>query len=277
VPFEFIDKVFAVMALCPQHTFQILTKRPERMAEYFADPKARIGAIWNAMGLPAVKGKPPALSSQAMKVPGYDTCWPWSRGLNGYFTNGGTSGRSRTSGSAPRSRTRPRPTSGSRTCCGRPAAVRFLSCEPLLGPVDLFNAATTGSVGERSGARSTRRHRLDRLGHRRRRERPRCPAVSRRSGRSLVKQCQAAYGAGVPGSFVKQIPHGASVTAGRLRSIPTAYPVNSPVRFVTEDGRTFDVIGWHAAGPQPDDEGKPTGRMELVILLREVTSTERTP
>jgi protein gp37 len=32
--FEFIDRVFAVMALCPQHTFQILTKRPERMAEY---------------------------------------------------------------------------------------------------------------------------------------------------------------------------------------------------------------------------------------------------
>lgn len=25
-PFEFIDKVFAVMALCPQHTFQVLTK-----------------------------------------------------------------------------------------------------------------------------------------------------------------------------------------------------------------------------------------------------------
>lgn len=37
VPFEFIDRVFAVMALCPQHTFQILTKRPERMAEYFAN------------------------------------------------------------------------------------------------------------------------------------------------------------------------------------------------------------------------------------------------
>lgn len=35
VDFEWIDKVFAVMALCPQHTFQILTKRPERMAEYF--------------------------------------------------------------------------------------------------------------------------------------------------------------------------------------------------------------------------------------------------
>lgn len=35
VPFEFIDKVMAVMALCPQHTFQILTKRSERMKEYF--------------------------------------------------------------------------------------------------------------------------------------------------------------------------------------------------------------------------------------------------
>lgn len=34
VPFDFVDRVFAVMALCPQHTFQILTKRPERMAEY---------------------------------------------------------------------------------------------------------------------------------------------------------------------------------------------------------------------------------------------------
>lgn len=29
-----IDQVFAVMALCPQHTFQVLTKRPERMREY---------------------------------------------------------------------------------------------------------------------------------------------------------------------------------------------------------------------------------------------------
>jgi len=36
VPVEFIDQVFAVMAITRQHTFQILTKRPERMAEYFA-------------------------------------------------------------------------------------------------------------------------------------------------------------------------------------------------------------------------------------------------
>lgn len=31
VPIEFIKQVFDVMARCPQHTFQILTKRPERM------------------------------------------------------------------------------------------------------------------------------------------------------------------------------------------------------------------------------------------------------
>jgi protein gp37 len=35
VPDDFIDRVFAVMALCPQHTFQVLTKRPERMRAWF--------------------------------------------------------------------------------------------------------------------------------------------------------------------------------------------------------------------------------------------------
>ena len=29
-----LDQIFAVMALCPQHTFQVLTKRPERMRAY---------------------------------------------------------------------------------------------------------------------------------------------------------------------------------------------------------------------------------------------------
>ena len=38
--FEDIDKVFAVMALCQQHTFQILTKRPMRMLEYMTQLKA---------------------------------------------------------------------------------------------------------------------------------------------------------------------------------------------------------------------------------------------
>lgn len=36
VPDEFIDQVFAVMEMTPQHTFMILTKRPERMRAYMA-------------------------------------------------------------------------------------------------------------------------------------------------------------------------------------------------------------------------------------------------
>jgi protein gp37 len=37
VPFEWIDRVLAMIALNPKHTFIILTKRPERMLEYFSD------------------------------------------------------------------------------------------------------------------------------------------------------------------------------------------------------------------------------------------------
>ena len=35
VPFDFVDKVFKVIKQTPQHRYQILTKRAERMAEYF--------------------------------------------------------------------------------------------------------------------------------------------------------------------------------------------------------------------------------------------------
>jgi protein gp37 len=37
VPFEFIDRVFGVMAACKKHIFMILTKRPERALEYYID------------------------------------------------------------------------------------------------------------------------------------------------------------------------------------------------------------------------------------------------
>ena len=35
VPFDFIDKIFETIIATPQHNYQILTKRAERMAEYF--------------------------------------------------------------------------------------------------------------------------------------------------------------------------------------------------------------------------------------------------
>lgn len=37
VPDEFIDKVFAVMGTCHWHTFQVLTKRPQRMLGWFSE------------------------------------------------------------------------------------------------------------------------------------------------------------------------------------------------------------------------------------------------
>jgi len=37
VPFDYVRRVFDVMAHAPQHTFQVLTKRPERMATFCRD------------------------------------------------------------------------------------------------------------------------------------------------------------------------------------------------------------------------------------------------
>jgi protein gp37 len=49
VPAEFIRRVFDVMTACPQHTFQVLTKRPKRMArvlsEYYEDAAA-LPNVW---------------------------------------------------------------------------------------------------------------------------------------------------------------------------------------------------------------------------------------
>jgi protein gp37 len=46
---EWLDKVFAIAALCPQHTFIVLTKRPERMRDYL-DADDRHYAIAAALG-----------------------------------------------------------------------------------------------------------------------------------------------------------------------------------------------------------------------------------
>jgi protein gp37 len=46
IPSAFVDKVFTAMALSPDHTFQILTKRPERMSEYMDAGKTALMARW---------------------------------------------------------------------------------------------------------------------------------------------------------------------------------------------------------------------------------------
>lgn len=114
VPDSWIDQVFAVMALCPHHTFQVLTKRPERMREYFAahrsgDPWAEAAdAIADLIGLAE---HPHVLEPKDLPLPNV-----WL----------GTSveDQRRADERIPHLRE-------------TPAAVRFLSAEPLLGPIDV--------------------------------------------------------------------------------------------------------------------------------------------
>ena len=47
VPDEFIARVWRVMLETPQHTYQVLTKRPDRMRELLSDPRFGLGPnIW---------------------------------------------------------------------------------------------------------------------------------------------------------------------------------------------------------------------------------------
>ena len=56
VPFEFIDKVMATIRQTPQHRYQILTKRAERMAEYF-ETRAVLENVWVGVTVEAESSK----------------------------------------------------------------------------------------------------------------------------------------------------------------------------------------------------------------------------
>ncbi len=78
VPDEYIAAVFGVMAACPQHTFQVLTKRPERMRQWFAwigeEPKqdaAGVNRAWFACHVAACN-----YSNDYCPAPGADDTWP---------------------------------------------------------------------------------------------------------------------------------------------------------------------------------------------------------
>ncbi len=62
LPDEAIDQVFAVMALCPHITFQVLTKRAERMRNYFAPGTFRDALI-------ATRAKEVSVSVVPFKLP----------------------------------------------------------------------------------------------------------------------------------------------------------------------------------------------------------------
>ena len=115
VPDEVIDRIFAVMALCPQHTFQVLTKRVDRMREYFLEQSlpARVGRaaawIWG--------GKNPDKQWDIAESIMRDT-------LPNVWLGVSVEDQTRADERIP-------------LLLDTPAAVRFISAEPLLGAIDL--------------------------------------------------------------------------------------------------------------------------------------------
>ncbi|MFM1655560.1 phage Gp37/Gp68 family protein [Brevibacillus sp. B_LB10_24] len=110
VPFDFIDKVFAVMALTPWHTYQILTKRPERMKTYLTTNNRR--SYW------ASAANDLNLSKEHVYI--NRTPNPLPNVWLGVSVENQRAADERIP-----------------LLLQTPAAVRFLSCEPLLGPVNL--------------------------------------------------------------------------------------------------------------------------------------------
>lgn len=100
VPDDYIARVFAVMALAPQHTFQVLTKRPGRMRSLLSSEQFESAVFL------ATEGRFP---------------WP----LPNVWLGTSVENQKWADVRIP-------------LLLDTPAAIRFLSCEPLLGPIDLF-------------------------------------------------------------------------------------------------------------------------------------------
>ncbi len=127
VPFDYVDKVFAVMALCPQHIFQILTKRPERMAEYLNDPavqerikQAMPEIAWLKRGPVLISRKEDWIARNSSAIL-HDFAWP----LPNVWLGTSCEDQAAADERIPH-------------LLNCPAAVRFLSCEPLLGDIQFF-------------------------------------------------------------------------------------------------------------------------------------------
>jgi protein gp37 len=128
VPFEYIAAVFWVMSHTTRHTYQVLTKRPARMLEFFrwvADYEDgnfqddRIGDVASNNFAIQALGWTPAHGGRG----GYDNCgpgWPYKNVWLGVSVENQETADERIP-----------------LLLQCPAAVRWLSCEPLLGHVDL--------------------------------------------------------------------------------------------------------------------------------------------
>ncbi len=142
VPDAWIDRVFAVMALCPQHTFQVLTKRSVRMCDYCSYPGVarrihelacdlvgELDLIDVVLVAPSVD---PNLAPPGRRV--FLGAWPLSNVWLGVSCERQQEADARIP-----------------DLLATPAAVRFVSAEPLLGPVDFtpfLPRAAAGSTEE---------------------------------------------------------------------------------------------------------------------------------
>ena len=134
VPDEWIDRVFAVCALTPQHTHMILTKRSARMREYLNNDFQQVRSqTWcNIEGL-AITGKrqSEAAAEEAEEFVALSTSlWP----LPNVWLGVSVEDQARADQRIP-------------DLLATPAAVRFISVEPLLGPVDLRAPLYRGEAG----------------------------------------------------------------------------------------------------------------------------------
>lgn len=133
VPDAWIDQVFAVMALSPQHTFQVLTKRPERMREYLTGPNtprriARLILDWFIDGQCSPSEPWPVVSVGPIDDP-YDITLNWP--LPNVWLGVSVEDQARADQRIP-------------ILLNTPAAVRWISAEPLLGPIDLSEIDING-------------------------------------------------------------------------------------------------------------------------------------
>jgi len=138
VPDEFIDKVFAVMALTPQHTYLLLTKRPERMRRYLTNPAVAAGVAREAMLQPWLPWQDSVVAETILwggNIPGRYTPvglsnWP----LPNVWLGVSAENQARADERIP-------------LLLETPAAHRWVSLEPLLEAVDLVWKGSPTSSG----------------------------------------------------------------------------------------------------------------------------------
>jgi protein gp37 len=118
---ETIDKVFAVMALCPQHTFQVLTKRADRMRDYMQQADRRH---------PGYREQAIGIDVRFAYRPISQCVWP----LPNVWIGVSVEDQVRADERIP-------------LLLDTPAAVRWVSAEPLLGPLDLYNGDPDPRLG----------------------------------------------------------------------------------------------------------------------------------